>query len=149
MSFFGIRKKNIINKNFISLEGLRKNLIRFYAGVLDIGNSTVINIFVDASNIHTGGGKTLLNDFLLSAKNFGGNNFKVWVDRRYEIPKSLTNLEHVNFQQASIIDRVKLKFSLKRLAMKNDIIIYFGNIPPFIKPSSKTILMQNNRFVID
>jgi glycosyltransferase involved in cell wall biosynthesis len=109
----------------------------------------VINIFVDASNIHTGGGKTLLNDFLLSAKDFESSNFQIWVDRRYQIPKSLRNLKHISFEQASKIDRIRLKFSLKHLAMKNDIIIYFGNIPPFNKPDCRTILMQNNRFVID
>ena len=107
------------------------------------------NIFVDASNIHVGGGKTLLNDFLLSAKNFEGSNFQIWVDRRYKIPKSLRNLKHISFEQASMIDRINLKFSLKHLAMKNDIIIYFGNIPPFTKPNSRSVLMQNNRFVID
>ena len=40
-------------------------------------------IFVNASNIHTGGGKVILNDFICATKYFDQINFKIYVDSRY------------------------------------------------------------------
>ena len=106
-------------------------------------------IFVDASNIHTGGGKVLLDDFLHSAADFKSNKFIVWVDKRYQISPSLVPLRHIVFKRVTIWGRLKLKICLKQLGMENDVIIYFGNIPPFNKSKCKSILMQNNRLVVD
>ena len=39
-------------------------------------------IFVNASNIHTGGGKVLLNDFISATKFFKNINFKCFIDSR-------------------------------------------------------------------
>ena len=40
-------------------------------------------IFVNASNIHTGGGKVILNDFISATKFFDQISFKIYVDSRY------------------------------------------------------------------
>ena len=40
-------------------------------------------IFVNACNIHTGGGKVILNDFISATKYFNQINFKIYVDSRF------------------------------------------------------------------
>ena len=38
---------------------------------------------------------------------------------------------------------------IQKLVEEKDLIIYFGNIPPFIRHSTKTILFQSNRLLIE
>jgi len=106
-------------------------------------------ILIDASNIHIGGGKTLLDDFLLDAVKFKSLNFEIWIDSRYLLPLFTAEAKNISFHKTSLIDRFKIKFSLKKLARENDLILYFGNIPPFNKSSCKSVLLQNNRFMVD
>ena len=42
-----------------------------------------MNIFVNASNTHTGGGKVILNDFISATKFFNQINFKIYIDSRF------------------------------------------------------------------
>lgn len=107
------------------------------------------NIIIDASNIHTGGGKTLLNDFIHDALNFHNINFLIWVDYRYQILDKFQNQQNITFHKTPKRSRFVIKFFLQRLAKKDDVIIYFGNIPPFTKSSCRSLLIQSNRFIIE
>jgi len=106
-------------------------------------------ILIDASNIHTGGGKILLDDFLLDAVKFKSLSFEIWIDRRYKFPIEASEAKNISFHQTSFIDRFKIRFLLKTLAEDTDLILYFGNIPPFSKSACASFLLLQNRFIID
>jgi len=107
------------------------------------------NILIDASNIHTGGGKTLLNDFIHDAINFNGIKFTIWVDHRYIILDAFKQKKNIIFNKTPVKSRFVIKYTIQKIAKKNDVIIYFGNIPPFTKSSCRSILIQSNRFIIE
>jgi len=106
-----------------------------------------MNIFVNASNIHTGGGKVILNDFISATKYFDQINFKIYVDSRY----NSTEFErrNVSFNITKKKQRFLVCFEIEKQTHNDDIVIYLTNIPPIIRHKCKTVLVQSNRFVID
>ena len=104
-------------------------------------------IFVNASNIHTGGGKVLLNDFISATKFFKNINFKCFIDSRI----NFTGFErkNISFKRIKKKQRFLVCFDIEKQTHSDDIVIYFTNIPPIIRHKCKTILVQSNRFVID
>ena len=106
------------------------------------------NIFINASNIHSGGGKTLLNG-LLQALKTRKESIYLFVDPRYHInfdlPESLVIIKINKFLRFSVASRIK-QISNK----KSDQIIYFGNLPPIKKFKSLHVsLLLSSRFYVD
>ena len=104
-------------------------------------------IFVNASNIHTGGGKVILNDFLSATKFFNHISFKFFIDARFNFTEFKSN--NMSFNRIKKKKRFLVCFDIEKQTHKDDIVIYLTNIPPIIKHKCKTILVQSNRFVID
>ena len=106
-----------------------------------------MNIFINASNIHIGGGKVIVNDLINAAKHYKLINFIFYVDSRFE--------SHTLKQSNVIIKIIKKKqrflvYSfINKEAQKNDIVIYLTNLPPIFKHKCKTILVLSNRYIID
>ena len=107
-----------------------------------------MNFYIDASNIHSGGGKTILNDFLSGAVSFPEINFFIWIDDRYHLPHSVKGNKNLKFFNTSKLARIFIQFSIRNLSKNEDIIIFFGNLPPLIKFRTKTYLFQSNRYLI-
>ena len=90
-----------------------------------------MNIFINASNIHIGGGKVIVNDLMNAAKHYKLINFVFYVDSRFE--------SHTLKQSNVIIKIIKKKqrflvYSfINKEAQKNDIVIYLTNLPPIFK----------------
>ena len=108
-----------------------------------------MNFYIDASNIHSGGGKTMLNDFISGALEHPDINFFIWIDKRYEMPQLIKDNQNLKFFLTNKLSRINPQFSIKKLSKKQDIIIFFGNLPPLIKFGSKTYLFQSNRYLIE
>ena len=104
-------------------------------------------IYVNASNIHSGGGKVILNDFISAIKSFSQIIFKIYVDSRFNYTEYEGN--NVSFTRIKKRKRFLVCFDIERQTCKDDIVIYLTNIPPIIKHKCKTVLVQSNRFVID
>ena len=106
-----------------------------------------MKILVNASNIHTGGGKVILNDFISATNKFEEVKFIIYVDSRFEnhdyIPKNVVLIKIEKKQ------RIFVYYLIERQSNIIDIVVYFTNIPPILKHKCKTILVQSNRFVID
>ena len=106
-----------------------------------------MNIFVNASNIHTGGGKVILYDFISATKYFNKINFNIYIDSRFNFQDLERN--NVSFTITEKSQRFLVCFDIEKKTNVGDIIIYLTNIPPIIKHKCKTVLVQSNRFVID
>ena len=106
-----------------------------------------MKIFVNASNIHTGGGKVILFDLISATKYFNQIEFNIFIDSRFEFHE--LERKNVSFKIIKKSHRFLVCFDIEKKTRDGDLIIYFTNIPPIIKHKCKTLLVQSNRFVID
>ena len=106
-----------------------------------------MKIFVNASNIHTGGGKVILYDFLSAIKYFDQIKFNIYIDSRFDFTEF--ERKNVSFTKIKKRQRFLVCFEIEKQTHNDDIVIYLTNIPPIIRHKCKTILMLQNRFVID
>ena len=107
----------------------------------------VKKLFINASNCHQGGGKTLLDSFI-SGISDNDINYYFFIDKRYKIPE----IYHRNiiFHKVNLYERLFITKRIKKLCVKDDIILYFGNLPPITKYNfNKVVLLLSNRFYVD
>lgn len=108
-----------------------------------------MKFYIDASNIHAGGGKTILNDFISGALQADNIKFIFWIDERFTPSSASLNSSNIQFIKVKKLLRLTTQFKIKALSSANDLIIFFGNVPPFLNFASKTILLQSNRLVVE
>lgn len=105
-------------------------------------------VFVNASNCMSGGGRTLVLGLLNGIQHYPEYDFVLYIDSRFV----MTNVYEGNIEFVSIKRwfRYKVAFMIRKRMEKNDIIFYFGNLPPLIKfPGLRVFLLQSNRFMIE
>ena len=106
-----------------------------------------LRFYVNASNLHVGGGAVLLNDFIEATKSFPDNEFVIYVDARFNVPKIIK--KNILFLTIRKTMRWSVCQLIERQTKENDIVIYLTNLPPIKKHLCKTILVLSNRFVVD
>jgi len=89
----------------------------------------------------------MLLDFLNSAKRFLHINFVIYRDRRF--PTVTFEAPNIAFHDVKFIERPLVEFKIKKIAALQDLVIYFGNIPPLFKHKTKVILLLSNRYLIE
>jgi glycosyltransferase involved in cell wall biosynthesis len=103
-------------------------------------------LIVNASNCHHGGGKTLIHGFLKGVSNH--IQTLLYVDDRLEINFPIN--KSIKIIRTNRYSRFFVGLKIKNLAKKNDKIIYFGNLPPYINFSCDNVLLQlSSRFYVD
>jgi glycosyltransferase involved in cell wall biosynthesis len=106
-------------------------------------------MIVYAVNIHTGGGKVLLDE-LIEGRPFGKISL-LFVDKRYDCIRA----EQLGIQVVRVEPRISSRQasqkSLHQLAEKNpqETILFFGNLPPSIKFSNRSVLYLQNCFLFN
>lgn len=104
------------------------------------------NVFVDASNMHSGGGRTLLNGFISGINDM--DNFTIFIDKRYRPEIFKKNIKYIIIH--NIFSRLLVSFKIKSKISKDDIVIFLGNLPPIIDFNIiKCYLFLGNRFYVD
>jgi len=103
--------------------------------------------FVHATNVHTGGGQSLLHALLLALPN--DLNVVALLDGRMETPVKLPiNLE-IKRVKPSIWQRLKAEWWLAINVKEDDIVLCFGNLPPLFQLSGRALVFVQNRYLID
>lgn len=110
-------------------------------------SSSVTKFFLHASNVHNGGGLTLLCALL---KVIDANTTLILtVDDRVNFSESLAK----NIQIKRVKPTVSGRFSAERWLARNvapkDIVLCFGNLPPLFKLRAKCIVFVQNRYLIE
>jgi len=104
------------------------------------------NIYVDASNMHSGGGRTLLNGFISGINDL--DNFTIFIDKRYRPVIFKKNIKYIIIH--NLFSRLLVAFKIKSKISKHDIVIFLGNLPPIINFNiDKCYLFLGNRFYVD
>jgi len=101
-------------------------------------------IIIYASNIHTGGGKVLLEALLKSLK----MTAVLFSDARLKLDESLSeNIQNLSVK-ASVFNRLKNEFELRRRARDAKKVLCFGNLPPLFPLATKTDLFFQNTILL-
>lgn len=106
-----------------------------------------LKVFVNASNCMSGGGRTLIKGLLKGAAFYPNYEFVIFIDARFDISITESNLIYIRIEKKN---RFKVAFMIKKQLKPNDIIFYFGNLPPLISfPKHRVFLLQSNRFMVE
>lgn len=103
-------------------------------------------IFIQAVNIHEGGGATLLTELLVSIPN--SLDAIIQIDNRYRIPPNTDGKLKFMSYAPTIYSRLKSEWVLRQLVGPNDIILCFGNLPPIFRQKCKVFVFIQNKFLV-
>ena len=107
-----------------------------------------MKIIIIASDIHSGGGKIMLNELLSAAMKMKSINFYILADSRYD--DSLYSSENIFITPISKFQRIfYVNREVKKLSTKNDIIINISDLPTFKSFNGTIIQYIMNRYFID
>lgn len=106
-----------------------------------------MKIYCDASNMHIGGGKTIILDFISAAEKFPKINFVIFVDKRLKLKNNIKN--NIKIIKIKFFLRLFISLYLRFKIVNTDCVISLGNIPPLLNLNCYSILFMGNRFIID
>lgn len=101
------------------------------------------NVILHAPNVHTGGGKVLLDSVLIELQSVGRLKACL-LDSRYVKPKEF-DLRFIHLFSPTLTDRIAAEMRLVKLSSTNDVILCFGNLPPLFRPKGTVKLFLQNR----
>ena len=103
-------------------------------------------LIINASNCHNGGGRTLIYGFLKGVSD--ATETLLFIDQRLEINFPIS--KSIKIIRTNRYNRFFIALKIKKILKKNDKVIYFGNLPPYINFNCDNILLQlSSRFYVD
>jgi glycosyltransferase involved in cell wall biosynthesis len=106
-----------------------------------------MKLFVNAYNVHSGGGKSLLIALLNSHHHSGEKVFLL--DSRLILPDSILDTNKVIIVQPTIKNRFMAEVWLYKNVKKDDIVLCFGNLPPIFKLAGYVFVFIQNKYLIE
>ena len=104
-------------------------------------------LIIQATNIHYGGGSSLLTALLDECP----KNIQVvaLLDERMLLPNSISERLSIKYFSPTILQRLRAEWWVKRNLKSQDTVLCFGNLPPLFKLLGNVIVFVQNRFLID
>lgn len=102
-------------------------------------------LFIHASNVHQGGGRSLL-DALMRAVN---RELVLSVDERMPLSNELKENIQVKRVAPSVLQRLFAEKWLAQAVLKDDTVLCFGNLPPLFRLRGRTVVFVQNRYLIE
>lgn len=104
-------------------------------------------LFIQASNIHQGGGRTLL-DALLKARGIASETI-VLLDDRMPVPQDLPDECKVRRVRPTVLARLGAERWLAANVGAGDVVLCLGNLPPMFRLAGRTLVFIQNRYLIE
>lgn len=104
-------------------------------------------VFVHATNVHQGGGRTLLNALLKALPDSA--EVQVSLDSRMQMPEGMPESIRIKRVKPSVIERLKAERWLADSVRPGDVVLCFGNLPPLFKLRGRVVVFVQNRYLID
>lgn len=104
-------------------------------------------LFIQASNIHQGGGRTLL-DALLRARGVSRETV-VLLDDRMPVPQDLPDECLVRRVRPTVVARLGAERWLAANVGAGDVVLCLGNLPPMFRLAGRTLVFIQNRYLIE
>jgi len=104
-------------------------------------------LFVQATNVHQGGGKTLLSALLGACA--GVKEIVALLDSRMILPANIPANLTVKSVAPTVWQRLRVEWWLNRDVTSDDIVLCFGNLPPLFKLGGHVVVFVQNRHLVD
>ncbi len=104
-------------------------------------------LFINAPNVHQGGGRTLL-DALLEANSQEKKRVLI-LDSRMVLPDNYNGVSVIKRVFPSILQRFLAEFWLFRKVKEEDAVLCFGNLPPLFKLTGHVTVFIQNRYLLE
>ena len=106
-----------------------------------------MRLVINAPNVHTGGGKILLNAILgVLDKNYQGNLF---LDERFDLPDNLPQKIFVHRIAPTFSKRFIGEWQLRKIVRSDDVVLCLGNMPPLFKLKGDVFVFVQNRYIVE
>jgi glycosyltransferase involved in cell wall biosynthesis len=109
--------------------------------------STSRRFFIQASNVHQGGGAILLRALLEVRVDVA--SVHVQVDERMHLSHTPRPDVVVRKVRASLLRRLLAERWLAQNTDQSDLVLCFGNLPPLFRTAGRVIVLIQNRYLID
>jgi glycosyltransferase involved in cell wall biosynthesis len=100
-------------------------------------------LFIHATNVHQGGGRSLLAALLRTISVSSGA--LALLDSRMPAPEGM----RVRWVMPTVIERFKAERWLADIVRPGDVVLCFGNLPPLFKLRGHSMVFLQNRYLID
>jgi len=104
-------------------------------------------LFIHATNVHSGGGRALLNALLQSVPD--GIDVIAVLDSRMQTQDPTLPRLSIRRVFPSIWQRLKAEWWLSKNTECDDLVLCFGNLPPLFKLKSKATIFLQNRYLVE
>lgn len=104
-------------------------------------------IFIHATNVHQGGGRSLLEALLRALDD--KSEVVLSLDSRMSISMDMPRNVKIKRVQPSIVYRLDAERWLVHNVTQEDIVLCFGNLPPLFKLRGRVVVFMQNRYLID
>ncbi len=106
-----------------------------------------MRLIINATNVHTGGGKTLLNDILevLDEK----YQCQLFLDERFDLPDKLPQNIFVHRIAPTFSKRLIGEWQLRKFVRSGDVVLCLGNMPPLFQLKGDVFVFVQNRYVVE
>lgn len=104
-------------------------------------------VFIHATNIHQGGGRSLLCALLMQLDS--QHDFILSLDSRMPLPEGLPKNISIRRVAPSVIDRLKAEIWLVMSVKPKDTVFCFGNLPPLFRLCAMTSVFVQNRYLVE
>ncbi len=104
-------------------------------------------LFIHATNVHQGGGRSLLNALLQVLSE--DEKSVLSLDERMAIPEGVAHNVQIKRVKPSLVQRFIAEKWLAQNVAPEDIVLCFGNLPPLFKLRGRTVVFVQNRYLID
>lgn len=104
-------------------------------------------LFVHATNVHAGGGQSLLNALLRSLPT--DLCVVAVLDTRMSAQGTPPHSLEVKRVKPSVWQRLKAEWWLAKRTRQNDVVLCFGNLPPLFQLRGRAMVFVQNRYLID
>jgi glycosyltransferase involved in cell wall biosynthesis len=118
-----------------------------YSCLTTVQSNCQPRLFINATNVHSGGGKSLLNEILVRTGR--GIECIAFLDERMEIAGNVSPNLKIRRVSPSLAHRLLAEWSLARMVRPGDIVLCFGNLPPLFKSRGHVVVFLQNRYLID
>lgn len=102
-------------------------------------------LFIHATNIHQGGGRSLLDALLRALKS------KVILTADVRLPLQTVTAEDLQYRRVkpSVLQRILAERWLLGAVGGDDIVLCMGNLPPLFRLRGHTVVFLHNRYLVD
>lgn len=105
------------------------------------------SLFIHATNVHQGGGRSLLAAVINKLPN--GMRTILSLDSRMPLTNSAAEEVYIKRVNPSILQRLLAERWLAKNVILGDIVLCFGNLPPLFRLCGHVVVFVQNRYLID